>query len=70
MISNFYSCAKLSYIPTVNSEVIQGYYFQEIVSADRKKGEHRGLRLVAKPNYPAKITDYSILKFCKFSIGC
>ena len=50
-------------------EVMQRSHFKEIDRTDCKKGEHCGLLIVANPNYPAKITDFSLLKFCKFSIG-
>ena len=52
------------------SEVIQGSCFEEIDRTDRNKGDHGGLLIVANPYYPAKFTDFSILKFSQFSVGC
>ena len=52
------------------SEVKQGSCFKEIDRTDRNKGEHSGLLIVANTYYPAYFTDFSILKFSKFSIGC
>ena len=63
-------CETFLHTDIITSEVIQGSCFKEIDRSDRNKGEHGGLLIVANPYYPAKFTDFSILKFSKFSIGC
>ena len=63
-------CETFLHTDIKTSEVIQGSCFKESDRTDRNKGEHGGLLIVANPYYPAKVTDFSILKFSKFSIGC
>ena len=69
-IQLLFLCETFLHTDIKTSEVIQGSCFKEIDRTDRNKGEHGGLLIVAKPFYPAKFTDFSILKYFKFSIGC